>query len=225
VKFRPGQFAYLRIGDSPLSLDEHPFSYAGSADRRNVPKFTIKKRGGFTSCLAELPTGTSVLIDGPHGSFCPDSEATGFVMVCGGVGITPAFSLLTTLAERGDSRAHLLVVACRTPGDIPLGDKLGELAESLDRNRPRAVAAGQRMARGKRSSHTRRTPSPGAAGRSLPAGLPMWTARPGQDGHEHPADHRRAAQPRSRGALRLGIASDPSWRGHCFMRGPSRPYR
>ena len=132
MRFRPGQFAYLRVGDRALSLDEHPFSYSGNADRRDMPTFTLKQQGDFTSRLAELPAEARVLIDGPYGSFCPDSEASGFVLVCGGVGITPAFSLLTTLAERGDPRAHLLVLACPTPDEAPLGDKIQDLANRLD---------------------------------------------------------------------------------------------
>ena len=130
--FRPGQFAYLRVEGNPLSLDEHPFSYSGSADRPDRPRFTVKQKGAFTSGLSELPKGTPVFIDGPYGSFCPDSEASGFLMVCGGVGITPAFSLLTTLAVRGDLRAHQLILACRTPDDAPLSNKLAELADRLD---------------------------------------------------------------------------------------------
>ena len=122
--FRPGQFAYLRVEGNPLSLDEHPFSYSGSADRRDRPRFTVKQKGAFTSRLSKLPEATPMFIDGPYGSFCPDSEASGFLMVCGGMGITPAFSLLTTLAEREDPRAHQLILAGRTPDVAPLSNKL-----------------------------------------------------------------------------------------------------
>jgi len=130
--FRPGQFAYLRVEGNPLSLDEHPFSYSGSADRRDRPRFTVKQKGAFTSRLSELPEATPMFIDGPYGSFCPDSEASGFLMVCGGMGITPACSLLTTRAEREDPRAHQLILACRTPDVAPMSNKLAELADRLD---------------------------------------------------------------------------------------------
>ena len=39
-------------------------------------------------------------------------------MVAGGVGITPMLSMLRTLAERGDPRPVLLVVAGRTADDL-----------------------------------------------------------------------------------------------------------
>ena len=41
-----------------------------------------------------------------------------FVMVAGGVGITPMLSMLKTLADRGDTRPVLLVVAGRTADDL-----------------------------------------------------------------------------------------------------------
>ena len=159
MQFRPGQFAYLRVGDSPLSLDEHPFSYSGNADRQDRPQFTVKTGGEFTSRIAQLPAGTPMLIDGPYGSFCPDSETSGFILVCGGVGVTPAFSLLTTLAERGDPRAHLLILACRTPAEAPLGDKLDGLADQLDLEVvlvPSQPPAGWRGASGRLDSGTLR---------------------------------------------------------------------
>jgi predicted ferric reductase len=115
LRFRPGQFAWVRLGDSPFSLQEHPFSFSSSAESPDRVAFTIKALGDFTSTLADLPPGTRAYVDGPFGAFTIDrlGSAPGFVLVAGGIGITPFLSILRTMADRGDSRPVLLLYASR----------------------------------------------------------------------------------------------------------------
>ncbi len=119
TEFQPGQFAWLKIGSSPFVFEEHPFTIASAATEPWRKEFTIKALGDFTEVLAGLRPGRPVHLDGPHGSFTlQGSRAVGFVMVAGGVGITPMLSMLRTLADRGDPRPVLLVVAGRTADDL-----------------------------------------------------------------------------------------------------------
>ena len=41
-RFIPGQFAWLKLADQRVSLAEHPFSYASSAESPSRPSFTMK---------------------------------------------------------------------------------------------------------------------------------------------------------------------------------------
>lgn len=129
--FAPGQFAWLKLAHAPYALSEHPFSYASSAESPGSPEFTIKPAGDFTAAVRELEPGTTVLLDGPHGSFVSSHPDGPYLLVAGGVGITPVMSILRTLADRDDGRHVTLVYGNRT-ADITFADDLAELERRLD---------------------------------------------------------------------------------------------
>jgi predicted ferric reductase len=131
-QFRSGQFAWLRLADSPHALVEHPFSYSSSATRPERPSFTIKAYCGFTSRVSRLRPGTPVLLDGPHGSYRPRRHADRFVLIAGGIGITPIISLLRTAADTGDQRPFLLVYGSLRWLDITFREELDQLQQRLD---------------------------------------------------------------------------------------------
>jgi predicted ferric reductase len=107
MRFEPGQYA---------RVDGRPFWLASGADEP-------------PSVVGEdvLEPGTTVLVDGPHGGFRPPLPDAGYVLVCGGVGIAPALSLIRTLAGRGDRRPVRLVLASRTWDEVPFREELEEL--------------------------------------------------------------------------------------------------
>ena len=130
-RFVPGQFAWLRMGRSPAA-EEHPFTISSSA-RDEYTMFTVRHAGDFTRTLTALPPGTPVWVDGPHGAFSGDiGECSGFVLIAGGVGITPMMSMLRTAADRGDQRPYRLVVVASRPEDLLFREELGFLRASLD---------------------------------------------------------------------------------------------
>ena len=117
--FRPGQFAWLKVGDSPFVFEEHPFTIASDATAPGRKEFTIKALGDFSELVAGLRPGRPVHLDGPHGSFTTDGlRSDGFVFIATGVGVTPMLSMLRTLAARGDRRPMVLVVAGRTADEL-----------------------------------------------------------------------------------------------------------
>lgn len=128
--FRPGQFAWLKLAGAPYALAEHPFSYASSAERASTVQFTVKAIGDFTTKIRELRPGTTVLIDGPHGSFRLPETAP-LVLIAAGVGITPTMSVLRTLADRSDARRLRLIYASRDYESITFREELAELESQL----------------------------------------------------------------------------------------------
>lgn len=133
IPFQPGQFAWLKIGASPYVFEEHPFTIASSSSEPWRKEFTIKPLGDFTDILTGLSPGRRVFLDGPHGSFTLDGlHSSGFVFVAGGVGVTPMLSMLRTLADRGDTRPAVLVVAGRTADDLLHKADHEHLEEKLD---------------------------------------------------------------------------------------------
>lgn len=113
LRFKPGQFAWLSVWDSPIKDHEHPFSISSSAENDTTLAFTIKELGDFTSTIKNLEPEHTVYVDGPYGSFSVDRHpsAREYVFIAGGVGITPIMSTLRTLADRGDGRPLTLLYA------------------------------------------------------------------------------------------------------------------
>jgi ferredoxin-NADP reductase len=84
-----------------------------------------------SSVAGDLEPGAEILVDGPHGSFAPMPDAS-YLLVAGGIGITPVMSILRTLADEGDGRHHVLVYASRRLDDALFRDDLDALADTLD---------------------------------------------------------------------------------------------
>lgn len=133
MSFRPGQFAWVKMGANPYSLEEHPFSFSSSAEVPDRLEFGIKELGDFTSRVAEFEPGTRVFLDGPHGAFSIDRlPAPGYVFVAGGIGITPIMSILRTMADRRDPRPAILFYGEKTWDEVAFREDLDELAERID---------------------------------------------------------------------------------------------
>src|SRR3954468_7473927 len=88
---------HCRWSDAPCSascwraarygMDDHPFSLSSSAVRPPRPALTVKALGDFSASLAQLPPGTEVLVDGPHGEAAHDHAAVrGRLLVAAGSG-------------------------------------------------------------------------------------------------------------------------------------------
>ncbi len=109
-RFRPGQFGWLTLWDSPFKITGHPFSFSSSAEAKDGRvEMTIRNLGDFTSAIPKVPVGQRVYLDGPYGAFTIGNPADMHVLVAGGVGITPMMSMIRTLADRGDKRPIILL--------------------------------------------------------------------------------------------------------------------
>lgn len=115
-EFEPGQFAWLSTGH-PIATEHHPISIASSAElgpQRRV-EFSIRDLGDWSGTrVPAVPTGSTMYLNGPFGGFSLDREpGQGFVLVGGGIGITPLRSMLLTMRDRGDVRPAILFYGAR----------------------------------------------------------------------------------------------------------------
>jgi predicted ferric reductase len=130
--FEPGQFAWIVIGRSPFALTQHPFSISSSPEEPGRVSFTIKARGDFTSSIAAVKPGTRAYVDGPHGVFSMDrNEGPGFVLIGGGVGITPLISMLRAMADREDPRPVVLFYGNRDWDGVTFREEIEALSARL----------------------------------------------------------------------------------------------
>lgn len=132
--FQPGQFAWLTLNITPFSMREHPFSMSSSGDRADRIEFGIKAIGDFTKRIKDYQPGTKAYLDGPYGVFTIDRywDSAGFVLIAGGVGITPIFSILLTATERRDDRPFLLIYAAPSWDSITYREEIAALEKELD---------------------------------------------------------------------------------------------
>lgn len=132
MQFRPGQFAWLTLGPSPFSLEQHPFSFSSSAVDPRRLEFTIKELGDFTSQIGGVPKESRAYLEGPYGAFVLDLErSTGAVFIAGGIGISPIMSMLRSLRDRDDPRPLVLIYGNPSWEAVTFREELDEMGGRL----------------------------------------------------------------------------------------------
>ena len=134
ISFKPGQFAWLTLHDSPWHVKEHPFSISSSASRKDQLEFTIKELGDFTRTIKQTRVGDTAYLDGPYGAFSIDQtpDSAGYVFIAGGVGGAPIISMLRTLADRNDRRPLYFIYCNDRLEDIIFREELENLKQNLN---------------------------------------------------------------------------------------------
>ncbi len=132
--FKPGQFAWLTLRESPWRIKEHPFSFSSSAARQDQLTFTIKELGDFTRTIKNTQPGEIAYLDGPHGVFSVDRHlhAPGFVFIAGGIGAAPIISMLHTLADRHEHRPLWFLYGSDCWDDVIFREELESLKQRLN---------------------------------------------------------------------------------------------
>lgn len=97
LKFRPGQFAFVKLEAEGVLGETHPFSMS-SGPSNNMVRFGIKKLGDYTSLLGDVKKGQKVKIDGPYGTFSNQIvNNKRQIWIAGGIGVTPFMSMARDL--------------------------------------------------------------------------------------------------------------------------------
>lgn len=118
--YKAGQFINLtvNIDDTPVTRS---YSFSSSPDEHDSPSITVKKvYGGLLSTyiVDQAHHIKEWYIDGPYGSFTAPSGRKHLVLLGGGSGITPLFSILKDFLVQGEDMRVTLIYANRTPEDI-----------------------------------------------------------------------------------------------------------
>ena len=134
--FEPGQYAWIKKGQVPLSIGQHPISFSSSGDVSpgGEVSFTIKQLGDWsTEQVPAIQPGDKMWLDGPHGVLSSDREqGMGYVLIAGGIGITPLYSMCQTMAERADVRPVLLFYGAPDWESLTFREDLDELVNNMN---------------------------------------------------------------------------------------------
>ena len=136
-RFEPGQFAWLITGRSPYSREQHPITIANSAESAGArcrQSYAIKDLGDWSGqFVPTLAVGARVWVEGPYGALTVDRmPAQGFVLIAGGIGITPMRSILLTLRDRGDARPCVLFYAVNDFSRMVFREELQQLRSQMN---------------------------------------------------------------------------------------------
>lgn len=124
--FQAGQYANLTFFQKGMWFT-HPFSYSCAPNGKYL-RFSIKSLGDFTSEISKLTIGTYVLIDGPMGLFTENQAMTEkFLLIAGGIGITPLRALIEVLSDRG--KDVVLLYATKSATDIAFKAELESMSK------------------------------------------------------------------------------------------------
>lgn len=134
--FQPGQFAWLNSGPTPFHFEQHPISLSSSAEigPGDEVAFTIKRLGNWSgSDVPALKPGMRIWVDGPYGVFSLDQEqGPGYVLIGGGIGITPFRSMCETLAAREDNRPVILFYCSQDYDDLTFREEIEQLGKKMN---------------------------------------------------------------------------------------------
>jgi predicted ferric reductase len=122
-RFRPGQYANI-VFLSKGRWSPHPFSFSAAPNGQFL-RITIKAAGDFTERVRELAPGTVALLEGPLGAFTAAELRDKYLMVAGGIGITPIRALIESLAAAG--RDIVLLYSVKTADDLVFASELRAL--------------------------------------------------------------------------------------------------
>jgi 3-ketosteroid 9alpha-monooxygenase subunit B len=128
-RYRPGQFLTLRIPHGNGHLPRC-YSLASSPDTDEPLRVTVKRvlDGRASNWVCDtLQAGDHVEVMPPAGVFTPKSLTGDFLLLAGGSGITPVFSILRSALAAGEG--HIcLIYANRDPQSIIFREELRVLA-------------------------------------------------------------------------------------------------
>lgn len=131
LPFQPGAHldVSVLIGGLPETRSYSLVGEAGGETYRIAVKHRADTRGGSTYLRALAP-GARLTISAPKSAFGIDFDHPEFLLVAGGIGITPLVGMASLLKRRG-ARFRLLYAA-RTAADLAFSDELGaELGDRL----------------------------------------------------------------------------------------------
>ncbi len=134
--FEPGQFAWLNMGRTPFHFEQHPISFSSSAERERggAIAFTIRALGDWSGKIVPaIKPGMRIWVDGPYGVFSSDQQqGPGYVLIAGGIGITPLRSICETMAMREDYRPIIVFYASRDYQDITFREDFERLQTRMN---------------------------------------------------------------------------------------------
>lgn len=116
--------AYLTVRSPNGSLRK--YSLCNDPAERDRYVIAVKRdpagRGGSVDLVDNTRIGDTVQVSAPHNAFELAEKAASFILIAGGIGITPIMAMARQL--NGEARRYRLYYLTRSPGTTAFGDEL-----------------------------------------------------------------------------------------------------
>ncbi|MDN6161472.1 MAG: hypothetical protein L0I79_01750 [Atopostipes sp.] len=138
--YRAGDYFFIRFkGDADITKEGHPFSTSSAMTKRysNSIEFMIKEAGDWTESLANINVGDIATFEGPYGNYLPEEveetpeEDVPYILLGGGIGLTPNLSVLRHEVENNSKREIHLFWGLAYEEDMFMLDELEEAKRKL----------------------------------------------------------------------------------------------
>jgi ferredoxin-NADP reductase len=134
IKWQPGQYMhYLLPHDNEDDRGHERWFTDSAAPSENhimiSTRINNERRSSFKNALNNLKLGQTIEADGPEGDFVINDLSRNYLLIAGGIGITPFRSILKEAYEKGQKIKATLLYANRNQ-DIPFKDELDKFARS-----------------------------------------------------------------------------------------------
>lgn len=126
VPYRAGQFGFLSARLNGRWEMFHPFSMTSLRSDQYL-SLTIKSVGDFTDQVDDIKPGDQVKLDVGYGGFSPDFVPDDrYVMIAGGVGMTPLYAICRDLHQREEPPQVVLLYTVHNENEILFRKDLDE---------------------------------------------------------------------------------------------------
>ncbi len=124
--FIAGQYVNIKP-----NADSYGKSYTiSSAPNEKLICITIKRKGETSSALIDMNVGEKIFLEGPFGYFYPESYEKEIVMIAGGIGITPFYSVIKEIINKNIKTKITLFYSNQNIKDVTFFDDLNSLAKN-----------------------------------------------------------------------------------------------
>lgn len=125
--FISGQYVNIK----PLSISGHGKSYTiSSSPYEKLISLTIKRMGNVSSALLGLSANDKLLFDGPYGYFYPEEKCDDVVMIAGGIGVTPFYSIIKSRIKSKNKGKVLLFYSNKSLKETTFFEEFNDLAKN-----------------------------------------------------------------------------------------------
>jgi predicted ferric reductase len=133
-RYTPGQFLYVRLYNSDIPKDEHPFTISSSPAQTDYVSVTAKQLGDFTNSLNKLKVGDNAYIDGAFGkfSYLKRTNNKKICFIAGGIGITPFLGMLRYMNSSDNGRDVVLLWGARYLSEVICKKELEDYASKFE---------------------------------------------------------------------------------------------
>ena len=131
-RYKAGQFGFIRVFSPFVKPEEHPFSFSSHPENPEILSITIKELGDYTRTINQIRPGDRVAVDGPYGTFTPASHShEKWVLIAGGVGITPMLSILRSMNSTDPNRTVMLLWGINQASEIIRNEEFQEMQKNM----------------------------------------------------------------------------------------------